>query len=229
VPQLDLVNSQALTAVSLSNGLLAILLSTFFGYLITLTYRYATNSTSGGRQVASTLLPLTITVCVIISVVKSSLALSLGLVGALSIVRFRTPVKDPEDLVYIFLSIVAGLGFGANQIYFTSISVSVISLLMVARSNRRGGLMKKFDQTTDINIMISWPSDACLEVNSIITQITDFCTRISLLRFNTSGKTNMLFLQANLGGSQSINSIVSALKLLHKDISLSINNSNIDW
>ena len=58
--------------------------------------------------------------------------------------------------------------------------------------------MKKFDQTSDINIMISWPSNVDLEVNFIITQITDFCTRISLLRFNASGEANILFMQANL-------------------------------
>ena len=51
----------------------------------------------------------------IISVVKSSLALSLGLVGALSIVRFRTPIKDPEELGYLFFLIGSGLAAGAEQ------------------------------------------------------------------------------------------------------------------
>jgi uncharacterized membrane protein YhiD involved in acid resistance len=51
----------------------------------------------------------------IISVVKSSLALSLGLVGALSIVRFRTPIKEPEELAYLFMAIAMGLGLGADQ------------------------------------------------------------------------------------------------------------------
>jgi len=48
-------------------------------------------------------------------VVKSSLALSLGLVGALSIVRFRTPIKEPEELAYLFIAIAIGLGLGADQ------------------------------------------------------------------------------------------------------------------
>ena len=50
-----------------------------------------------------------LTTVLVISIVKSSLALSLGLVGALSIVRFRTPIKEPEELAYIFLSIALGL------------------------------------------------------------------------------------------------------------------------
>ena len=51
----------------------------------------------------------------IISIVKSSLALSLGLVGALSIVRFRAAIKEPEELVYLFFVISIGLSNGANQ------------------------------------------------------------------------------------------------------------------
>ena len=56
-----------------------------------------------------------LTTLLVISVVKSSLALSLGLVGALSIVRFRTPIKEPEELAYIFLAIAIGLALGADQ------------------------------------------------------------------------------------------------------------------
>ena len=54
------------------------------------------------------------TTYIVIMVVKNSLALSLGLVGALSIVRFRAAIKEPEELVYLFLIIAAGLGCGAN-------------------------------------------------------------------------------------------------------------------
>jgi len=59
-------------------------------------------------------------------VVKSSLALSLGLVGALSIVRFRTPIKEPEELAYLFIAIAMGLGLGANQTIPTIVAGLVI-------------------------------------------------------------------------------------------------------
>ncbi len=68
------------------------------------------------RRALSTLLPvLTMTTALVIAIIKSSLALSLGLVGALSIVRFRTAVKEPEELLYLFLAIAIGLGTGAGQ------------------------------------------------------------------------------------------------------------------
>ena len=71
-----------------------------------------------------------LTTTLIITVVKSSLALSLGLVGALSIVRFRTPIKEPEELAYLFLSIAIGLGLGANQVVATVIASPLILTVM---------------------------------------------------------------------------------------------------
>lgn len=73
---------------------------------------------------------ISLTTLLIIAVVKSSLALSLGLVGALSIVRFRTPIKEPEELAYIFLSIAVGLCLGADQKEASLIGVFVILLVL---------------------------------------------------------------------------------------------------
>jgi uncharacterized membrane protein YhiD involved in acid resistance len=67
-----------------------------------------------------------LTTLLVISVVKSSLALSLGLVGALSIVRFRTPIKEPEELAYIFLAIAVGLALGADQLEVAVIALPII-------------------------------------------------------------------------------------------------------
>tara|TARA_B100001057_G_C22681909_1_gene884102 strand:+ start:450 stop:833 length:384 start_codon:yes stop_codon:yes gene_type:complete len=70
----------------------------------------------------------------VILVVKTSLALSLCLVGALSIIRFRTPIKEPEELIYLFLSIGLGLGYGANQTLIT-ISIFTGILIVISFSN----------------------------------------------------------------------------------------------
>jgi hypothetical protein len=68
---------------------------------------------------------------IIITIIKSSIALSLGLVGALSIVRFRTPIKEPEELLYIFVAIAVGLGLGANQVMVTVIGFTVIVAVLI--------------------------------------------------------------------------------------------------
>lgn len=87
------------------------------------------SSMSGRSQIAKSLVLLSMVVFMVISVVKASLALSLGLVGALSIVRFRTPVKEAEELIFLFFAIAIGLGIGANHIFFTSF-VIIISLVV---------------------------------------------------------------------------------------------------
>ena len=70
---------------------------------------------SRSQSMGQTILVISLITFLIITVVKSSLALSLGLVGALSIIRFRTPIKEPFELSYLFMAIAIGLGFGANQ------------------------------------------------------------------------------------------------------------------
>ena len=91
----------------------------------------AFGSTFSNRREFSRNFPLImLTTILVISVVKSSLALSLGLVGALSIVRFRTPIKEPEELGYLFLTIGLGLGLGANLPELTVVAGMVILLTM---------------------------------------------------------------------------------------------------
>ena len=94
----------------------AILLTVITSYILKYTYEIKSKSLSSKHQISSILPLLTIIIFLVIMIVKSSLALSLGLVGALSIVRFRTPIKEPEDLIYLFLAIGLGIGYGALQI-----------------------------------------------------------------------------------------------------------------
>ena len=91
-----------------------------------------------------------LTTLLVITVVKSSLALSLGLVGALSIVRFRTPIKEPEELAYIFLAIAIGLALGADQKEVAVIS-TVIILAVISLIDK---LRPKYS-TTDANLMLN--------------------------------------------------------------------------
>jgi hypothetical protein len=97
-------------------------------------------STLSNRSEFAQVFPLLIlTTILIITVVKSSLALSLGLVGALSIVRFRTPIKEPEELAYLFIAIASGLGLGADQILPTVVAVLfILGIVAVQRWSREG-------------------------------------------------------------------------------------------
>ena len=111
-------------------------------------------STISNREEFSNIFPfILLTTTLVITIVKSSLALSLGLVGALSIVRFRTPIKEPEELAYLFICIAAGLGFGANQTLITVTSVILILLfMMMFKIFRKSSIEKNMFISLELNI-----------------------------------------------------------------------------
>ena len=90
-----------------------------------LTYVNIDYFATGNNQIlVFSLLP--VTGFVITSAISNNIALSLGMVGALSIVRFRTPIKEPEDLAYLFICIAAGVGLGAGAVLATSMAIIFI-------------------------------------------------------------------------------------------------------
>ncbi|MFN2138304.1 MAG: DUF4956 domain-containing protein [Candidatus Promineifilaceae bacterium] len=115
------------------NMLLGILLASIVAWYYTAFGR----SLSNRGRLAGILPVLAMIIILIISVVKSSLALSLGLVGALSIVRYRTAIKEPEELVYIFMAIAIGVGLGADQRWPTVLATVIILIYLIARSYLR--------------------------------------------------------------------------------------------
>ena len=100
--------------VSLSSFAANLIFAAFLAYLLSLLYERFGQSLSNRKLFSKNLISLTMTTMLVISIVKSSLALSLGLVGALSIVRFRAAIKEPEELVYLFLAISIYLDEGST-------------------------------------------------------------------------------------------------------------------
>lgn len=94
-------------------------------------YRKCSGTLSNPEDVTRVFPLLTVITTAVIVVVKSSLALSLGMVGALSIVRFRSAIKEPEELVYLFLCVAVGLALGAEQWPFALTLVGVASIFIV--------------------------------------------------------------------------------------------------
>lgn len=118
--------SLGIYALNLAVGLVLSLIVAWY-------YEHYGQSLSNRRKFAHLLPVLTLTTALVISIVKSSLALSLGMVGALSIVRFRTAIKEPEELMFLFIAIGIGLGVGADQRWITAIGILVILGYMVVR------------------------------------------------------------------------------------------------
>jgi hypothetical protein len=125
--------------ISIPIFLLNLVLAAVLGWLLGRVYTRFGTTFSNREQFANNFVVLTMTTMVIIAIVKSSLALSLGLVGALSIIRFRAAIREPEELTFLFLAISIGLGLGAERTVLTLIAFAVIVAVVVARHLVRGG------------------------------------------------------------------------------------------
>jgi hypothetical protein len=112
--------------VPLDEFLLNVIVTAILVALLRLFYIHFGNAISNRRRFANNFLPLALGTLLIIMIVKSSIALSLGLVGALSIVRYRAAIKDPEELTYLFIAIGLGLAGGANQPILAIVAFAVI-------------------------------------------------------------------------------------------------------
>ena len=107
----------------LINALIVLILA----LILEFTYQRCAKALSNRQIFSANFLKIAFTTMLIITIVKTSLALSLGLVGALSIVRFRAAIKEPEELTYLFFTIAIGLGLGAN---YRAIVIVAFAILM---------------------------------------------------------------------------------------------------
>ena len=164
----------------LVNLFVALILSLLVGFIYS---RYG-KSISNRKEFSSNFPLLAMTTMFIITIVKSSLALSLGLVGALSIVRFRSAIKEPEELTFIFLSMAIGLGLGANQVRTTIIATIVISLFIFTRY-----WITKNKRNQYLNLLITIPKSKNDYFDKIIDTLSIYCDGINLRRLSEENNT----------------------------------------
>ncbi len=158
-----------------------LIFTAIFAYILGRIYTRYGSSFSNKKLFASNFELIAVTTMIIITIVKSSLALSLGLVGALSIVRFRAAIKEPEELAYIFLTIAIGLGFGANQRLATFIGF-IFLIGVIALKN----YFKASDTYKNLNFTVS--TEKPININSIIESISSFCEDVELKRLDENKK-----------------------------------------
>jgi len=184
---LNLLNANSDETFSFENYIVNIALCALLLFLLSLVYRKFGNSLSNRIQLSRVLVLVGITTFIIISIVKSSLALSLGLVGALSIIRFRTAIKEPEELAYFFIAICIGLGFGANQPFPTVLGVLVIFLVIFVSS--KGKAKDAVHQNLIVNLTGTKDEDIQQLQAKFTAAISKNSEKTELIRFNKAENT----------------------------------------
>ena len=168
--------------------------------------RYGT-SLSNRARFAQTLPLLAMTTVLVISVVKSSLALSLGLVGALSIVRFRTAIKEPEELLYLFIAMAIGTGLGADQRAPTILAVVVILAFLLARTLL---VPRRLQNNLYLNVTAPNQENAAPQIRDILLAHT---TAASLRRLDADATSLQATYLVNCANDEALYALIDALQV----------------
>lgn len=167
--------------------------------------RYGT-SLSNRARFAQILPLLAMTTVLVISVVKSSLALSLGLVGALSIVRFRTAIKEPEELLYLFMAMAIGVGLGADQRAPTILAIVVFVAFLLARSLL---IPRRLASNLYLNVIAPNDVDASLRIREVLLAHT---TAADLRRLDTDASTLQATYLISCADDEALYKLMNALQ-----------------
>ena len=210
--------------ISISTFLLNLFLTLFLTKILSLIFNRYGKSISN-RILFSNNFPLIgMTTMLIITIVKSSLALSLGLVGALSVVRFRTAIKEPEELSYLFFTIAIGLGFGANQTLITVIGFVLIAIFIYLSNLRK---IKKVS-TNFMSLLVSVNESNNYDVDKITNIIYENVSKLELKRLSSdSGELEILF-KIEVDNYKNIINLKDNLKTNFQEININFLSNNID-
>jgi hypothetical protein len=162
----------------------------------------------------------------VIAVVQSSLALSLGLVGALSIIRFRTPIKEPEELAYLFLAIGLGLGLGANQRLITVLVFAVILAYMGLVSASHPNVLPPRLLVHLAGTLAAREGGTEATLRELLKAAEEGTTRVDLRRVDTEGASFNATLVLDLERAEQVGPLVSRLEKVLPGSSISVVEGN---
>ena len=202
-------------ALDINNFFLSLITATILSLLIQLFYLKYSSTLSNKFEFSKNFVILGITTTIVITIVKSSLALSLGLVGALSIVRFRAAIKEPEELVFLFLVIATGLGCGAGQIKITSIGIlfSLALLFVYSQSYKKSKL--KSSEICNLAV-IKNKSMKEKEIDELIAEMKKYVNQIELISFSKSKDNTTINFDLKTKDFSKLNRLVNQIQ--KKDI-----------
>ncbi len=195
-----------------------LILTAILTYILKFMFISFANTNSNKKYFSNNFVLLGMTTMLIITVVKSSLALSLGLVGALSIVRFRAPIKEPEELVYLFLTIAIGLGLGAGQRLITLIAFIMIALVIFITYKGKKTTIKS---GRGMLLVINSRKDK-IELNNVTQILQEYCDGIDLQRYDSSEDVVEISFIIDIKNPNDISFFTDKIKKMGNNISINL-------
>ncbi len=130
--------NQAISASTIITIVIDLLVAVLMGIVIYQIYKKFYKGVVYSRNYAVTLVGMTVLTCMVTLAISTNIVISLGMVGALSIVRYRTAIKEPLDLMYMFWAITTGITVGASM-YILAVLAAVIMICLIAGFSASGG------------------------------------------------------------------------------------------
>ena len=214
--------------ISINSFVLSLITAAVLSLLIQLFYIKFSSTLSNRIHFSKNFVILGTTTCIIIMIVKNSLALSLGLVGALSIVRFRAAIKEPEELVYLFLIIAIGLGCGSGQIKI--IVVGVLFSLIIIFAYYQFLSQKKIEYSELINLAIVIDEDIKQEeISKIIEELKSISDELNFVSMSKTEKTTNINLDVRPKNFDEVIKVTETIKQkFKKSKTIVARNSNLN-
>ena len=199
--------------ISYSNFIIAILVSAFLALIIKSAYIKLSRSLNDREYFSDIFIPLAIITTLVITVIKFSLALSLGLVGALSIVRFRAAIKEPEELVYLFFIIGIGLANGANQFLVSIICTFFIIIILFSKKYYDDKKKNKNFSDSSVNVMQIEITDDKDGIEKVIENLKSETLYLKLKSFRVEKNISQYVFWFDVGRDK-INTFMKAVEKL---------------
>jgi len=202
----ELVDSVSFDAIQVVLNLLA---ATGLSLLAAMVYRRTHHGLSYSQGFVVSMVFVSVIACGAIMVIGSSIARAFGLVGALSIIRYRTVVKDTRDASFIFLSLVAGFAAGTGNFLIGALTVATVLGLALLIHRFRFGVLKEHD----FILTFSLPRESSANPPAYLAVLTKLCERHTLLHAETTEDAATMLLSFDISLKEGVEStaLVQAL------------------
>lgn len=220
-----LKDAQLLSAINYANWSLGLILLIIYTLIFQLLFRKFAVVASNRNVFASNFMFFSVAIYLIITTIKSSLTLSLGLVGALSIIRFRTAIKEPEQIIFLLALTAVAISLAAEQFIVSTVSVIVFSVIAATRNK----FLSSKNRLHNDFLMISFSENDNQKAQNCIHQLSQFdeVSSIHNYDFNGSNQYRILFKMeaSNLEIVSKIHSTFEANQLSEPTIRISGGNA----
>jgi uncharacterized membrane protein YhiD involved in acid resistance len=201
-----------------------LILAVVTSFILSRVYVYWGASLSNRRKFAANFMLVTVTTTFIILVVRSSVALSLGLVGALSIIRFRAAIKEPEELAYLFFAISLGIGLGDNQRMVTLLTLVVMILVLgLAR------LLRQSQADVNLNLTVSSRNPHKVDMQQVMDALEKHCAKLRLMRYDENAEALEMSFVIEFRHTSDMNQARAALLELSDGLEISFMDNKGIW